>query len=170
MQVNKQLDHLEIILFEPEVLLLRQALQQISANYKVSPDDLPDEVKELWYATNQASSDDLPEDDIEFVHEQLAEFKGENAKLAESILEILSQRMEMPIVVTLSLRDADNFLTIVNDQRLYLAAVNGIGEYEMSESWEELPPSPKKMAVMHIHFLAWMVELLVSNLGDSPRG
>jgi len=143
--------------------MLKRSLEDILKNYRAGPDDLPEAVRELWF-DSQAGLDD---EDHELWLEHLNEFRGENSLLIERLSGDLESITIWPAVLFVSLKEADCLLTVMNDHRLYLAAVYEVGEMEMNEDWEEVLNSPEKHAIVNIHFLAWLIELVIMRLDDS---
>lgn len=160
MQVLRHPKGLELILFQPEVVFLKQALEQIIFNYRTAPEDLPDSIRQKWFP----GQEQLDDDDLEILHEDGGLFRGENATLAQKILSQLNDPLSWPLILLLDWDEADRFLTVINDQRLYLAAVFGVNEVDMTSDLEEVKASEKKSALIQIHFLAWMVELMVMRM------
>jgi len=161
-QVLRNKKGLELVLFQPEVIFLRQALEQIILNYRTAAEDLPDPIREKWFP----SQGQLDEEDLEILHEDGILFRGQNVALAERLLSQLDSLPSWPLIIKLDWDEADRLLTVVNDQRLYLAAVFGVDEIDMTSNLEDMKPSAKKSALIQIHFLAWMVELIVLRMSE----
>ncbi len=166
MQVLRYQHHFELVLFKPEAFLLRSSLEQILKNYRAQPEELPPAARDLWFKHDHQ----LDEEDHEIWLQNLREYRGENSRLVEQLLKETSVRDVWPQVIVIPVDQADSFITIINDHRLYLAAVNGVGEKEMNEDWEISDKSPGKMAVMNIHFLAWLIEIFLIRMNETSHG
>lgn len=162
MQVIRHAKQLEIILFEPEAYLLRHSLSEIIRNYQMDCNELPVEVQKIWFNTDSMQD----EEDRELWAEQLRDFRGQNSKLAKRILQELESSKTWPAVIHVDLQEAETLMIIINDHRLYLAAVNNVGEQEMDVEWDQISDSLSRNAVMNIHFLAWLIELILHRLGE----
>ncbi|MEM6884997.1 MAG: hypothetical protein AAF571_08185 [Verrucomicrobiota bacterium] len=153
---------MEIILFQPEAYLLKSSLQDIVRNYRADVEGLPEAVKKLWFSDHPAGD----EEDYELWLEHLNDFRGGNSKLAERLIGELENIQNWPAVLSVSCSEADSLLTVVNDQRLYLAAVHEIGdlEKEMDEDWGKVIQISHKLALVQIQFLAGLMELMIAGL------
>ena len=160
MQVIRRQEELDIVLFQPEAYLMKRSLDEIYDNYRVPPEELPESIQKLWYS----HSCELEPEDQAIWLEHLSEFRGENSQLIKRISAELEEIDTWPVILTVSLQEADCLLTVINDQRLYLAAVHDVGEKEMSDDWDAVFQLPEKHAVVNIHFLAWLIELLIMRL------
>jgi hypothetical protein len=61
----------------------------------------------------------------------------------------------------LSKEDEESFLATVNDHRLRRAAEFDLGEGDLEVPVMEKAKGNKRVALVEIHFLAWMIELIL---------
>ncbi|MEM1158027.1 MAG: hypothetical protein AAF649_09850 [Verrucomicrobiota bacterium] len=142
---------------------MRKSLTEIYKNYQIAAEDLPEAVRKLWYS----NSCELDAEDQAIWLDHLSEFRGENSQLIERLCDDLNGIESWPVILTVSLPEADRLLTVMNDQRLYLAAIHNLGELEINEDWDRVFLSPEKHPLVNIHFLAWLIELIIIRL-DHP--
>jgi len=164
-QVIRRKEELDIILFQPEAHLMKRSLDEIYSNYRTKPEDLPESIKQLWHS----HACELEPEDRKIWLEHLSEFRGFNSQLIQRLSVQLDGIKNWPVILTVSLQEADSLLTILNDQRLYLAAAHEVGEQEMNQDWEVVIQSPEKQVVVNIHFLAWLIELVIMRLDHLPE-
>lgn len=161
MQVYSAPDYLEIVLFEPEAALLEDIFEQIISNYQTRPEDLEGTVRGVWYSGEGFHSAQMDSDDVAFWLDDLYSFRGENSKKCERWIEEI-QTEDYPMLWRVSHEDVDTLLTVINDHRLYCAAQHSIGDQEMEMPLEEIDDISVKQALIEIHFLAWLMELILN--------
>lgn len=160
MQVLKTTKGFELVLFAPEVFILRQALQQICGIYRAKPEELPDALRTLWHE----AAPGMDENDIELWEQEAQAFRGENLQLAERLLQRIDANKQVPADLPITRHELETLVTLVNDHRLYLAALHGIDENTMATPVDEIKSLPSKMVLMQIHFLGGMMELMLLRL------
>ncbi|MGF1678822.1 MAG: hypothetical protein ACFCUX_06470 [Candidatus Methylacidiphilales bacterium] len=163
MQILRTSRGIELILFHAEAHLFKQSLNEIRHNYQQGLDELPDGVKKWWC---QPTPDMDPEDEAS-LNQELHHGRFQHISLIDALLVLLDSGSDSPKVIPLDMSQADILVILVNDHRLYLAGQHQIGESEMIQDWNDIKPGPMQHALLQIHFLAWMLELLILRLsGD----
>ena len=106
------------------------------------------------------------EETREWLH-HLQEFRGARVRVLERCETFLrAARPDRGTRLALSLADASELITALNDHRLAQAAQHDISEAEMSwalEKWLRLRPE-QHQALAEIHLLAQMIEQLVRSV------
>ena len=159
MQAIQADDGCTLILFQPERAFLSGILQVILHHYGQAPEELPPRVWEVWYSAETTAS--LEEEDRHCWMESLRDFRQGNAGLCRRYLKMLQEAVQEPFSLPIARADLDSFLIVINDHRLYQAAVHEVGEAEMEEDWSQIPDTGRRQALLEIHFLAVLLELLL---------
>lgn len=158
MHIEKEKDFCRIVLPAPEASLLKHCFVQIFDTYRVKPDELPEKVEEVWYqsASHQVASD---EDAHEWT-DHLYKFRGENCKNIEKWIAILSSSDAL-VDWQLPASEIDSLLAVVNDYRLYRGAEFDIAQADMETDFNLTADPRKRLALLEIHFLGWLIESLL---------
>jgi hypothetical protein len=169
MQVITRANDLELILFDPECALLRDVLEQLVEAYEKAPDLLDPRVRGVWYPGEGFKSAAMSEEDADDWNKSLAEFRGENGLLCRSWLEVLDGRgPEQPTRLLVPFSEVDRFLTVINEYRLMKAAEQELGEEDMARSLELVELPSKRSALLEVHFLGWLLELVLAAMRKHP--
>ncbi|MEM9400303.1 MAG: DUF2017 family protein [Verrucomicrobiota bacterium] len=163
MQVNHLEYGLEIILFHAEASIVQDILKRILHNYQIPPQEHHDSVQAVWYPNAIEESYDY--DDgyaLKSLHSDLQEYRSQNADLVKKWISCFDRKDE-PVLWLVKEEDIDSLLTVINDHRLYLAADNKLTEEELEQHLEEIEDPKLRSNLIEIHFLAWLIELILSN-------
>lgn len=144
----------------PEAALLRQALESTAGAYRTPPAELDPMVGNVWY--RQAGLREVGirgEDALHWV-EGLHEVRLGREKLAGHWIKTLptmgqAGRWHLPE------DEVEPFLATLNDHRLRRAAEFDLGEGDLEVRTMERAKGDKRVALVEIHFLAWMIELIL---------
>jgi hypothetical protein len=120
-----------------ESTLLRNALGEISHNYKIKPDALDPEVAKWWYSTRGCKSARMTEEETKDWVANLHAAKSAHLGKILQWKKALGEKEEGPYRLKLTPEDAHTLLTVVNDHRLLLAGRFAIGEDELNCQSEE---------------------------------
>jgi hypothetical protein len=164
MQVNGYPDFLEIVLFPTETELLRSILHEIHRAYAIPSDQLESSVRSVWFSGEGFRSAEMTDEDIQEWNQALYEFRGQNRIQCHEWMLRLAQGGD-PLLWRIEKDEADTLLTILNDYRLYQAARNHIGQAEMERDFAFVESAAQRMALMEIHFLDWLIEMLLRGMG-----
>lgn len=162
MQVFRDGNQFEIILFPAEAGIFQRALRDIASSYRKPPRSHPGDIGRLW----EEPALSMDKEDEKIWQEDMQGFRGENARLADDLLVQLANVREIPCVLQVPLEQIDSVVTILNDQRLYLAARHGIGEEEMGGEMDAVSDEILKNALLQIHLLAWLIELVLMRMDE----
>lgn len=166
MQVNRLEEKLEIILMDLEAAMLDGIFAQILRNYAAPPDELDSEVSAVWYYPPVRRDDKNEREWIEDSRRDLHEYRSAHAEQIGKWRQEFAQNQEKFIRWMISLEEADELVAILNDHRLYRAAEAGIGQAEMDLSFEQLGNIQQGSALVEIHILASLIELLLCAMGQ----
>lgn len=170
MQVLAHPDAIELVLFEPEAALLESIFTDIGDAYNRPPETLKPGIRNLWFPREGLRSAEMTEDDIEIWQQSLAELRSQNGELCQTLLERLNRAAgQEPRRVALHYEDADRFLNLINDYRLLQAAEHDVGEAEMEKPLEKEEDPERQGALLEIHFLGWLIELVLDALNRRSR-
>lgn len=158
MHVEKENDFYRIVLPPAEASILKHCFVQIFDAYRVKPDELPEKIEEVWYQS--ASHQTIADEDAHEWAEHLYKFRGENCKNIEKWIAILSSNDAL-VDWRLPSQEIDSLLTVVNDYRLYRGAEWDISQADMESDFNLVANPRKRLALLEIHFLGWLMELLL---------
>ncbi len=162
MQVVAHPDGIELMLFEPEAALLESVLTEIGDAYNRPPESLSPTIRNLWFPGEGLRASEMNEEDVEVWNQTLAEFRSHNGQMCEAWLKRLDRAAGTePRRVTLPYEDADSFINVINDYRLLQAAEHEVGEEEMEKPLEKIEDPECQGALLEIHFLGWLLELVL---------
>jgi len=168
MQVKGYSEYLEIVLFPTETELLRGILYDIDKAYAIPADQLESNVRTVWYSGEGFRSVEMSPEDIKEWNESLQEFRGQNRTYCQEWIALLLEGGD-PLVWRVTRAEADTLLTVLNDYRLYQAARHEIGEEEMDQDFSAIKSVSMRMALLEIHFLAWLMEMVLQALSSPPE-
>lgn len=173
MNVNREGNELGLSFNLVEGQLLLRVLRSIRKNYALKPEEIDEKTAQAWYSTKGCQAAGMSSEETREWREDLHEFKCANLRLVESWLDEVTRphggryRLRVPI------DDAPTLLTVLNDHRLLMAARNDIGQGEMDAHDFEaagLLSLRKQIALLDIHFLAWIVEEILGHMPGNPGG
>lgn len=165
MLVEKVQNRLIIHLNQQEGTLLHSSLMNVRDSYNLPPRELHPDVEEAWYQTRQMRTSGMTAEEAGEWEHDLHAFRGERLKLLEKWIMALFQS-EYPMPWELTDSEADTLLMVLNDCRLHQAASHHISESEMDADFDDLPDDPRKLAMLEIYFLGWLMELVLQALSS----
>ena len=161
-------DNRIVLLFNrAEAGLLRGVLRGVTRQYQLKPGEIDPKVAEVWYSRRGCEGAALSAGETQEWLEHLHAFKSARLDAMGRWLEQLAARQEEVWPLRLGLEEAEMFLTVINDHRLFAAARHDIGQAEMDLGFSgdivRLTPA-QQAALLEIHFLAWIIEEVLSLL------
>ena len=169
MRLQRDNDTLLLSLNPLEGRLLLRVLRQLADNYRLAPGELDAETAAAWYSTRGCATARMSEEETREWMAHLREFKGGRLEKIESWAGQVEQAKSGYSHVRILANDASDFLTAINDHRLFVAAQHGIGQEAMdAHSALQLSklPSDSQEALFEIHFLAWIIEDLLGAIEE----
>lgn len=144
----------------PEAALLRQALESTAEAYRTEPGELDPMVGDVWYGRAGLREAGIRGEDALHWIEGLHEVRLGREKLTQKWLKSLppvgqSGAWHLPS------SEVEFFLATLNDHRLRRAAEFDLGEGDLEVTALEKAKGDKRIALVEIHFLAWIMEMLL---------
>ncbi|MBI4024875.1 MAG: hypothetical protein HY360_07815 [Verrucomicrobia bacterium] len=164
MQIHSSQEQLHILLEKTEADFLARVFRTLDMEYRIPPAEMDSKIERVWYSDEGHQSAGSSVEDREEWRRMLHEFRGENTKKIKSWLSTL-QQAKNSIAWNFPLADAETLLAVVNDYRLALASKCDVAETEMEHDLDLIQDPVKRTALMEIHFLAWMMELILAEIG-----
>ena len=147
-----------------EANILREALESIMANYQTPPDQIDPKVAAVWYSSRGCQSAGLSAEETKAWLRDLHGFKSANLGLLRTWATKLTGPKSNRYELRIDVEKASTLLTVLNDHRLYAAALQNIGESEMtmpiSVAFTALPPA-RQAALIQIDLLGWIIEVIL---------
>ena len=161
MRVTRENNRLAIAVNLFERRLLLRIFRALIENYKIKPDQIDPKAAEVWYSTRGCAKAKMsPEETRDWV-ENLYQFKTARLRLIERCARELSARKDERAPLQLTIGEAPELMTALNDHRLLLAARHDIGQTEMDmrrlSDVEKLKPA-QHAALFEIDFLGYFIE------------
>lgn len=150
----------QIELAAPEAALLRQALESTAEAYRTDPGELDPMVGNVWYGRAGLREAGIRGEDALHWIEGLHEVRLGREKLTQLWLKKLPPLGQAGIY-QLPSKEVDAFLATLNDHRLRRAAEFDLGEGDLEVSALERAKGDKRIALVEIHFLAWIMEMIL---------
>lgn len=152
--------------FESQVL--RQILRFIGETYSQKPSELDPQAAAAWYSTRGCETAGMSAEEVQDWLNQVHDYRSARVALINRCVQALRPReLAEPMELRVSLEEASDLITILNDHRLLAAARNDIGQKEMDlnnmADFNALP-APQQTALTEIHVLAYMIESLLQLL------
>ena len=144
----------------PEAALLRQALESTGEAYRTDPSELDPMVGNVWYGRAGLREAGIRGEDALHWIEGLHEVRLGREKFTQDWLR------RMPAIGqsgtwSLPAGEVDVFLATLNDHRLRRAAEFDLGEGDLEVTALERSKGDKRIALVEIHFLAWIMEMIL---------
>ena len=149
-----------IELAAPEAALLRQALESTAEAYRTNPGELDPMVGNVWYGRAGLREAGIRGEDALHWIEGLHEVRLGREKFTQNWLRKLPA-IGQSGVWRLSGAEVDAFLATLNDHRLRRAAEFDLGEGDLEVASLERAKGDKRIALVEIHFLAWIIEMIL---------
>lgn len=144
----------------PEAALLRQALESTAEAYRTEPGELDPMVGDVWYGRAGLREAGIRGEDALHWVEGLHEVRLGREKLTQRWLKSLppvgqSGAWHLPS------SEVEIFLATLNDHRLRRAAEFDFEEADLEVTALEKAKGDKRIALVEIHFLAWIMEMIL---------
>lgn len=149
-----------IELAAPEAALLRQALESTAEAYRTNPGELDPMVGNVWYGRAGLREAGIRGEDALHWIEGLHEARLGREKFTQRWLRKLPA-VGKSGVWRLPVTEVEAFLATLNDHRLRRAAEFDLGEGDLAVMALERAKGDKRIALIEIHFLAWIMEMLL---------
>jgi len=144
----------------PEAALLRQALESTVVAYRTPPAELDPMVGNVWYRQTGLREAGIRGEDAFHWVEGLHEVRLGREKMAQGWMKGLPPIGRAGGWV-LDGDEVESFVATLNDHRLRRAAEFDLGEGDLEVRAMEKSKGDKRVALVEIHFLAWMIELIL---------
>lgn len=144
----------------PEAALLRQALESTAEAYRTDPGELDPMVGNVWYGRAGLREAGIRGEDALHWVEGLHEVRLGREKFTQHWLQQLPP-VGQSGVWQLAAKEAEAFLATLNDHRLRRAAEFDLGEGDLEVHSLEKAKGDKRIALVEIHFLAWIMEMIL---------
>jgi hypothetical protein len=145
-----------------EAELIRKCLNELIHLYHTPPSELNPKIDQVWYQTQNIRKSEVNSEHTEEWKQDLYLYKGEKTKWLEKWkVELTSDAS--PITWKIQAEEFDVLLTSLNDYRLLKTAEFDLSEEIMAQDIDEIKNAEEKFAVIEIHFLAWIIELLLAH-------
>ncbi len=149
---------------ERELLLL--ALAALKDDYEADYDSLPDVQRRYWDGTLTVSQGpDLAEAAADLKDARLG-WRSDRLRALERWLGPESGLAGNDDLFVLPADDIEQFLSVLNDRRLLLAAVHAVNDGKMEENPADVEDKDLQRALWEIHFLAFVMENCLQALRD----
>ncbi len=161
MKISKSKDGgRQVELAGPESALVRQVLEGLQEAYQTAPGELDPMVANLWYGRAGLKEAGIRGEEAVHWIEGLHEVRLGRQKLLEKWLKALP-KLGHSGVWNISEEDVETLVAALNDHRLRRSAEFDLGEGDLEVRAMEKAKGDKRVALVEIHFLAWMIELLL---------
>ncbi len=159
---------LRVVLHPAESALLSSILRDIRANYKEGDAGLHPDARDRWTGATALETSGFDSEDLEAWLEAREGFQSELLAHATHWAGELAEAAENDPLhgFTLDAAHADALIILANDHRMYLAAKFAVDESDMDGPWEDAADDNKRVALMTIHFLACLIEMLLAGIDD----
>ena len=150
----------QVELAGPESALVQQVLEGLMEAYQTAPGEIDPMVANLWYGRAGLKEAGIRGEEaihwIEGLHEvrlgrqtALQRWKKSLPKAGQSGVWKIAEE------------DVETLVAALNDHRLRRAGEFDLGEGDLEVKAMEKSKGDKRVALVEIHFLAWMIELLL---------
>ena len=171
MRVRREQQIFVLRLSPIECQVLRQLLTTMIENYRARPENIDLKARSAWYSTRGCESARMSREDIKEWLEALYGYKSRIAGRLENWRnDLVGQQSDYDWRI--QMEDAPILLTALNDHRLLLAARHDIGQAEMDlHAVDEFVTLKREQqnALHEIHFLGWIMEVLLRLLDEAPN-
>lgn len=150
----------QVELAGPESALVRQVLEGLLEAYQTAPGELDPMVANLWYGRAGLREAGIRGEEAIHWIEGLHEVRLGRQRSLERWLKALP-KVGYAGVWNISEEDVETVVAALNDHRLRRAGEFDLGEGDLEVRAMEKAKGDKRVALVEIHFLAWMIELLL---------
>jgi hypothetical protein len=149
--------------FESQVL--SQLLSFIKEQYRKKPSELDPETAAGWYSVRGCETAGMSKEEIREWLNQMHDYRSARIESIDYCIRKLRPKDPgEPVELQLTMEQAVELVTVLNDHRLLASARNEIGQDEMDvHTMDEFSalPAPQQTALTEIHFLAYIIESLL---------
>ena len=150
----------QVELAGPESALVRQVLESLSEAYQTAPGELDPMVANLWYGRTGLKEAGIRGEEAMHWIEGLHEVRLGRQVALDRWLKSLPKAGHAGRW-DLADEDVETLVASLNDHRLRRAGEFDLGEGDLEVKAMEKSRGDKRVALVEIHFLAWMIELLL---------
>ena len=144
----------------PESALLHQVLEGLTEAYQTAPGELDPMVANLWYGRAGLKEAGIRGEEAIHWIEGLHEVRlGRQAALRRWMKSL--PKAGHPGVWKIAEEDVETLVASLNDHRLRRAGEFDFGEGDLEVKAMEKSKGDKRVALVEIHFLAWLIELIL---------
>jgi len=151
---------LQIELAGPESALVRQVLEGLREAYQTAPGELDPMVANLWYGRAGLKEAGIRGEEAIHWIEGLHEVRLGRQKSLDRWLQSVPPAGHAG-VWKVAEDEVETLVACLNDHRLRRAAEFDLGEGDLEVRAMEKARGDKRVALVEIHFLAWMIELIL---------
>ncbi len=150
----------QVELAGPESALLRQVLEGLSEAYQTAPGELDPMVANLWYGRAGLKEAGIRGEEAIHSIEGLHEVRLGRQVAVQRWMKSMPKPGHSG-VWNIPESDLDNLVAALNDHRLRRAGEFDLGERDLEVRAMEKAKGDKRVALVEIHFLAWMIEMIL---------
>lgn len=150
----------QVELAGPESALLRQVLEALSEAYQTAPGELDPMVANLWYGRAGLREAGIRGEEAVHWIEGLHEVRLSRHAVVQRWLKTMPQAGHSG-VWKIPQEEIEILVASLNDHRLRRAGEFDLGEGDLEVRAMERAKGDKRVALVEIHFLAWMIEMLL---------
>ena len=150
----------QVELAGPESALLRQVLEGLSEAYQTAPGELDPMVANLWYGRAGLKEAGIRGEEAIHWIEGLHEVRSGRQTFVQRWLKSLPQAGQEG-VWNIPENEIETLVASLNDHRLRRAGEFDLGEKDLEVRAMEKSKGDKRVALVEIHFLAWMMEMIL---------
>ena len=143
-----------------ESALLRQVLEALSEAYQTEPGELDPMVANLWYGRAGLKEAWIRGEEAIHWIEGLHEVRLGRQVAVQRWMSSLPKAGHSG-VWTIPENDLETLVATLNDHRLRRAGEFDLGEADLEVRAMEKAKGDKRLALVEIHFLAWMMEMIL---------
>ena len=150
----------QVELAGPESALVRQVLESLHEAYQTAPGELDPMVANLWYGRAGLKEAGIRGEEAIHWIEGLHEVRLGRQAALDRWLKSLPKAGQAGVWI-IPEEDVETLVAALNDHRLRRAGEFDLGEGDLEVKAMEKSRGDKRVALVEIHFLAWMIELLL---------
>jgi hypothetical protein len=144
----------------PESALVRQVLESLGEAYQTAPGELDPMVANLWYGRAGLREAGIRGEEAIHWVEGLHEIRMGRQQALERWLKSIP-KVGQAGSWNIPGEEVEILVAVLNDHRLRRAGEFDLGEGDLEVRAMERAKGDKRVALVEIHFLAWMIEMLL---------
>jgi hypothetical protein len=161
MQLKATNNGVEWVMARAEAHFVAHILLRILENYEHPGGGDEGSFARRWDGREALQASAYSEEDEVLWMEERAAFRSTHAQLVRTWHHPLATIAGEWITWPMPRDEIALFLLIANDHRMYLAHRYAVREYDMESSLEQIDDEDRRMAVLEIHLLAQMMEMVL---------